>query len=95
MNSPEAPRSSTLRETLRDTADRISRHRGSYIGEQNTKLTLINPVLRALGWDVEDLEDVRHEYRRRSHDKPVDYALLLARDPKLFLEAKRPRREPR
>jgi hypothetical protein len=71
-----------------EVADRIARHRGESIGEQNTKLTLINPVLRALGWDVEDLEDVRHEYRRVGHDKPVDYALMLARKPKLFLEAK-------
>jgi hypothetical protein len=46
------------------------------------------PVLRALGWEVEDLEDVRLEYRRRSGDKPVDYALLLQREPVLFIEAK-------
>jgi hypothetical protein len=73
---------------LREVAERIARHRGAHIGEQNTKLTLVNPALRALGWNVEDLEDVRHEFRRVPSDKPVDYALLLARTPRLFVEAK-------
>ncbi|MEP6978226.1 MAG: restriction endonuclease [Thermoleophilia bacterium] len=62
--------------------------RGTNIGEQNTKLALVNPVLRALGWDVEDLEDVRSEFRRVPSDKPEDYALMLARTPRLFVEAK-------
>lgn len=79
---------SQLRAVLREVADRIDRHRGSNIGEQNTKLALINPVLRTLGWDVEDLEDVRSEFRRAPSDKPVDYALMLARTPRLFVEAK-------
>ncbi len=34
------------------------------MGEQDTKAALISPVLRALGWDVEDVEQVRHEYRQ-------------------------------
>ena len=46
------------------------------------------PVLRALGWDVEDLEEVKLEYRRRSVDNPVDYALFVLRTPRLFIEAK-------
>ncbi len=37
---------------------------------------------------VEDLEDVKLEYRRRSQDNPVDYALFLLRAPRLFIEAK-------
>jgi hypothetical protein len=40
---------------LSDVADRVQRYRDSRIGEQNTKATLIVPVLRALGWDVEYL----------------------------------------
>ncbi len=39
--------------------ERIARHERSGIGEQDTKAALIVPVLRALGWDVEDLEDVK------------------------------------
>lgn len=68
--------------------DRIARHGRENIGEQDTKAALIVPVLRALGWDVEDLEDVKLEYRRRPSDNPVDYALFLLRSPRLFIEAK-------
>ena len=68
--------------------DRIARYQRQGIGEQDTKAALIVPVLRALGWDVEDLEDVKLEFRRRSADNPVDYALFLLRTPRLFIEAK-------
>jgi hypothetical protein len=68
--------------------DRIAKYEQQGIGEQDTKAALIVPVLRALGWDVEDLEDVKLEYRRRPSDNPVDYALFLLRTPRLFIEAK-------
>ncbi len=73
---------------LASVRDRIARYRGQGIGEENTKTVLIEPVLRALGWDVEDLDEVRHEYRRKAGDNPVDYALFLLRTPRLFVEAK-------
>ena len=73
---------------LEEVASRLQRLSGQALGEQDTKATLISPVLRALGWDVEDVEQVRHEYRHHSADRPVDYALLLARVPQLFVEAK-------
>ena len=71
-----------LRRTLADVAERIARYRDARIGEQNTKATLIAPVLRALGWNVEDLDEVHLEYRYKSQDKPVDYALMLQRKPR-------------
>lgn len=77
-----------LEQTLATVRDRISRYQGQGIGEQDTKATLIVPVLRALGWDVEDLEDVKLEYKRKPADNPVDYALVLLREPRLFIEAK-------
>jgi len=75
---------------LKQVRERISRYggRSSSIGEQNTKAALIEPILRALGWDVEDPEEVWREYRRRSVDNPVDYALMILRTPRLFVEAK-------
>jgi hypothetical protein len=33
-------------------------------------------------------DEVHREYRRRPADNPVDYALLLSRTPRLFIEAK-------
>src|SRR5450759_673770 len=68
--------------------ERIEKWQGQGIGEQDTKATLIIPVLRALGWDTEDLEDVKLEYKRKPTDNPVDYALVLLREPRLFIEAK-------
>lgn len=58
------------------------------IGEQNTKSILIDPILKALGWDPEELEEVCREYKRKPQDNPVDYALFLLRSPCLFVEAK-------
>jgi hypothetical protein len=79
---------SDLESVLRSVRERIVRYRGQAIGEQNTKNVLIEPVLRALGWDVEDLEEVRREFKRKAADNPVDYVLFLLRTPRLFVEAK-------
>src|SRR5436190_17249853 len=78
-----APLAKTLAEVRRRIA---SAKRG--LNEENTKATLIEPVLRALGWDVEDVDEVVREYRTKSRDKPVDYGLLALRTPRLFVEAK-------
>ena len=67
---------------------RHARNREEKIGEQNTKATLIEPLLSALGWDVEELDEVVREYKRKPQDKPVDYALFRLRSPRLFVEAK-------
>ncbi|GAA4705975.1 hypothetical protein GCM10023215_52560 [Pseudonocardia yuanmonensis] len=79
-----------LREAIKACAERLDRHRrpNQKIGEQNTKIMLIEPLLQALGWDLYDPEEVNREYRRRGADNPVDYALLLLRTPRLFVEAK-------
>ena len=79
---------SDLEVALATVRERIAKYQRQGIGEQDTKAALIVPVLRALGWDVEDLEDVKLEYRGRQSDKPVDYALFLLRTPRLFIEAK-------
>lgn len=79
---------SELTQTLTEVRKRIALSQGKDINEQNTKTGLIDPVLRALGWEVGNLEEVSQEYKRKPQDKPVDYALFLLRTPKLFVEAK-------
>jgi hypothetical protein len=79
---------SELVNVLHTVKHRIDRYGSKGINEQDTKATLLQPVLRALGWDVEDLEDVQREYKIRKQDKPVDYSLFLLRTPCLFVEAK-------
>ena len=79
-----------LHETLTKVRARIvelSDH-DDRIGEEETKAILIDPVLTALGWRVDELQDVRREYRAKSQDNPVDYALLAFGKPRLFVEAK-------
>src|SRR6266545_410653 len=79
-----------LLDTLKQCVERVDRYRrlGQRVGESNTKAGLIEPVIAALGWDVLDPDEVHREYRRRPADNPVDYALLLSRTPRLFIEAK-------
>jgi hypothetical protein len=79
-----------LLDTLKQCVERIDRYRrpSQRVGESNTKAGLIEPIIAALGWDVLDPDEVHREYRRRPADNPVDYALLLSRTPRLFIEAK-------
>jgi len=64
------------------------RTRKERIGEQDTKATLIDPLLSALEWNLEELDEVRREYKSKPQDNPVDYALFILRSPRLFVEAK-------
>ncbi len=74
-------------ETIRKRIQHI-RDRKEQIGEQNTKAALIDPLLGALGWDLQEIDEVRREYRRKPQDNPVDYALFLNRTECLLIEAK-------
>lgn len=74
--------------TLRAVADKARRFKERGLGEQNTKASLVEPVLEALGWDIRDPDEVHREYRPTGKDSPVDYALKLMRKARLFVEAK-------
>lgn len=88
-NRNAGPVMTELREAISIVRSRLKKHSNSRaMNEQNTKAILIEPILRAIGWDVEDLDSVVHEYRRKKQDNPVDYAMMILRTPKLFLEAK-------
>jgi len=77
-----------LREAIREATGRARKYRDRGIGEQNTKASLIEPLLEALGWDIRDPDEVHREYRSNPKDNPVDYALSILRKPRLFVEAK-------
>ena len=78
----------SLPEALSEIRDRILKYKGRRINEENTKAILIDPVLRALGWNLEDLEEVQREYKVKRRDRPMDYALFRDREPVLIVEAK-------
>lgn len=72
----------SLKDKIRKYQDRRTR-----LGEQNTKASLITPMIQALGWDASDPDEVCHEYKAKSIDSPVDYALCINK-PILLVEAK-------
>lgn len=78
----------TLQEVIQSVSAKVKRFGDRRLGEQNTKASLIEPVLEALGWDIRDPDEVHREFRPTGKDSPVDYALKLVRRPRLFLEAK-------
>jgi hypothetical protein len=80
--------STRLRGAIREAAEKIRKFRDRSLGEQNTKASLIEPILEALGWDIRDPDEVHREYKPTPRDSPVDYALSLLRKPRLFVEAK-------
>lgn len=84
--SPDA----VLHETVVKVRERIAelREHGDHLSEQDTKAVLIDPILSALGWRLDELGDVRREYRVKPQDNPVDYALFVYGQPQLFVEAK-------
>ena len=86
----DVSQSRALSEAVAKVRSRIVeiRARGESIGEQDTKAILIEPVLAALGWRLDELDEVRREYKRKTQDNPVDYALFVLRKPRLFIEAK-------
>lgn len=81
------PALSNAIEVVRKRIQQI-RDRKETLGEQNTKAALIDPILIALGWDLQEIDEARREYRRKPQDNPVDYALFLNRTECLFVEAK-------
>ncbi len=76
---------------LRAIADRAKHYveRGSLLAEADTKAALIVPLLEWLGWDTRDPDEVRHEWRRRKQEEPVDYGMFINDHPVLLVEAKR------
>jgi hypothetical protein len=77
-----------LEDAIKKTAALIQRFQGRALGEQNTKASLIEPILEALGWATRDPDEVHREFKPTTKDSPVDYALSLLRKPRLFVEAK-------
>ena len=76
-----------LKETIETLRERIQAHRPYLEGyETRTRQALIDPMLRALGWDVEDPSSVELEYGIRR--KWADYALMVNEKPIAVIEAK-------
>ena len=65
------------------------RDRPEGLNEADTKAPFIDRILSALGWELRDPYSVSQQYRHKSQDNPVDYALFILRAPVLFVEPRR------
>ena len=86
-----------LDEMRRSLQRRINDHYEALAGSESTvRYALVNPLLRALGWDLDNPERVRTEYRveefRQEDGKwkagYLDYVLLQGQERLLVVEAK-------
>ncbi|MDE0671755.1 MAG: type I restriction enzyme HsdR N-terminal domain-containing protein [Caldilineaceae bacterium] len=82
-----------LTDVLALVRDRIKNFEREFTNnETQTRLSLVDPVLKALGWDPQDPTMVKVEYpvhQRNRNSTRVDYALLdSTREPIAFVEAK-------
>jgi len=79
-----------LRTKIQELIDKYERVRATVnyksYNEENTKKSFIEPLFRALGWNVEDSEEVKAE--EKISKKRVDYAFRINGVNKFFLEAK-------
>lgn len=78
-----------LKDTIAEVLSKAAELRAAKSGgnEANTKALLIEPMLRALGWDTADLNQVEREHRVYDNTS-LDYALKIDGQARLFVEAK-------
>ena len=74
----------SLRQAIKGSLARIQKFQDRAIGEENTKASLIEPILASLGWDIRDPDEVHREFKPTSRDCPVDFALKLMRPDAVF-----------
>ncbi|MCY4192078.1 MAG: type I restriction enzyme HsdR N-terminal domain-containing protein, partial [Rhodospirillaceae bacterium] len=77
-------------ERLQTFAARAKRVAPLCVNEQQTKVSLINPYLEALGYDIRDPAVCRFEYTADlgGGKEKVDYAIMRDSAPKILIEAK-------
>ncbi|MCY3788058.1 MAG: type I restriction endonuclease, partial [Gemmatimonadetes bacterium] len=81
----EAIESAAIEQQLRDAIHRL--RTGNLASEADVKQAVIVPILRALGWNTDDNEQLKTEHRVATGS--VDYALFRYDQPNVFIEAKR------
>lgn len=78
---------SNIREVLKQTKQSAENYSKVSINEAVTRAVLIDPVLRALGWDIANIQMI--EVEKRVSRSEVDYALYNSDDEvKIVIEAK-------
>lgn len=81
----------SLFDSLSKISAQIQRQRHLITSEQDTILVSVQPFIRALGYDLQNLAEVKSEYSADAKSyggERVDYALLRDGAPMVFIEAK-------
>lgn len=77
-----------LKETIEKVLERLKKHRELYEkSEESVRYQIINPILRALGWDPENPEEVQPNIS--TEEGIPDYSLIKNSNKVLFIEAKK------
>jgi hypothetical protein len=79
-----------LERYVKDALEKVRKYPEKPWTEENTKAVLVEPLLKVLGWDVHNLDEVERGYQVTVGTKKVevDYALKVNGKPKAFLEVK-------
>ena len=101
----EDPRKAAARSQVAELVRNFKQNEADYLGgvynETQARTDFITPLLEAFGWDVhnaagyplgfrEVIEEATVEVGEEKLSKKPDYELRLARQRKLFVEAKKP-----
>ncbi|MGI9229519.1 MAG: type I restriction endonuclease [Gammaproteobacteria bacterium] len=79
--------------TIAEEIERLKSIDASKLNESTAKTTMVMPILRALGWDTTDPDEVKLEYKVAQHLKGfADIALLVQDSPLVLIETKSPQR---
>lgn len=77
-----------LKEIIETVLERLKKHRSLYEkSEESVRYQIINPILRGIGWDPENPEEVQPNIT--SEEGIPDYSLLKDSKKVLFIEAKK------
>ena len=84
------PGTENIRRAVQSVRNRVQRDNGYINSGIRTKYVLIDPLLRALGWDTADPARVKMEFRSSEAGSIPDYALFKQRPERLvgLIEAK-------
>ncbi len=77
-----------LKETIKVVTERMKKHRSLYErNEMAIRGQIVNPILRGLGWDTENPEELQPNVS--TEEGAPDYSLLKGNKKVLFIEAKK------
>ena len=86
----------TFEDQIKDFVKIIPKKIEHIDSEETTKIALITPFLRLMGYDTSDPSEVRAEYTAdvgTKQGEKVDFAILEDNEPIIFIECKRRHRQ--